>query len=51
MKIHNMPEDHDKYIVARVCDNELWFWGSFETETDAKKVAEEMDAVYGEDEE
>lgn len=37
--INNMPEETEKYIVARFDRNELWYWGSWRNETDAEKAA------------
>ena len=44
MRVENVPAYAytDKYIVARECDNELWFWGSFEDLRTACKVAQEI---------
>ena len=44
-EVNNLPNEIDKYIVARVCDGELWFWGTFDSETRAKKVAKDVDGV------
>ena len=35
-------EEKYKYVVARVCGNELWFFGAYETESRAREVAYEL---------
>ena len=47
VKIENVPsyaKEH-KFIVARVDDGLLWFWGAFDEECRAKEVADEVDGV------
>jgi uncharacterized protein YutD len=38
-KINNLPEyaNEYKYIVARWCDDELWFYGAWNDEEKAEK--------------
>lgn len=43
VKVYNCPKDADKYIVARLSNGELWFWGSYEDELEAIEVAEEFE--------
>ena len=46
VKVNNLPNYKlQKYIVARISNGELWFWGTWETEDQAKKIAEEMDGI------
>ena len=45
LKVHNCDRDSEKYIVARSCDGEMWFWGSFKDYDMAHKVACEIDGV------
>lgn len=40
--IHNMPEKHERFVVARLCDNELWFYGSWVSCTAAENAAKEI---------
>ena len=40
VEIMNCDKDTDKYIVARVVMGVLWYWGSWDTEAAAKRVAE-----------
>ena len=37
--VHNVPEYAKGYIVARVRDESLWFWGCWDNESDAKECA------------
>lgn len=43
--IHNVDDDCLDYIVARICDGELWFWGSWDNLEDAKATAKEIDGI------
>lgn len=45
--INNLPDyakDYD-YIVARICDNEFWFWGAYKTFNKAQNVADEINGI------
>lgn len=53
IEIKNMPKDHEKYVVARkvaiidqfiqeVESEDYWFYGSYDNEDSAYKVAEEI---------
>lgn len=44
MTINNMPAyaSDFTYIVARLCENELWFWGAWDDEAVAYQVAAEI---------
>lgn len=37
--INNLPEKHKRYVVARLVQNELWYWGSWNDRRDADDVA------------
>lgn len=37
--VNNVPVEHCKYIVARLNNNELWYWGSWADKTEAISVA------------
>ena len=39
IKVQNVPEITNKYIVARLVDGVLWYWGSWENFDDAFNVA------------
>lgn len=43
MKINNLPNKLSKYVVARNVDGEYWFWGTWQDEATAYRVAEEED--------
>lgn len=40
--IHNMPEKHERFVVARLCDNELWFYGSWKNDVAANNASKEI---------
>lgn len=37
--INNMDEDHERFVVARLVENDLWYWGSWEDHKEAERVA------------
>ena len=43
VKLMNCPEDAEQYIVARLSNGELWYWGSYEDESEAIEVADEFE--------
>ena len=43
VEIYNCPDNMDQYIVARLSNGELWFWGSYEDESEAIEVADEFE--------
>lgn len=45
IEVMNVPKDHDKYIVARLSDGELWYWGSWDDNQLADLAAREIDGV------
>lgn len=45
VEINNVPRDHERYIVARLNEGELWYWGSWEEEELADIAAEEVDGI------
>lgn len=47
VEVNNVPDDALEYIVARY-DNvtqSLWFWGSWESEAQAREIAKFMDGI------
>ena len=46
IRIHNLPDYYTKYqyIVARLCDDEWWFWGCYNDHDDAIETA---DIIHG----
>lgn len=45
VKIYNCPEDAYGYIVCRLNDGELWYWGCYDTRFEATKVTEDFENV------
>lgn len=47
MKINNLPEyaKDCKYIVVRLVDNEVWFWGAYEDLEKAYQSASEINGI------
>ena len=46
LHINNLPsKEISLYIVCRVVDNQLWYWGSYTGMGEAYKVAVEIDGV------
>lgn len=43
--VHNVPEYASGYIVARVNEGSLWYWGSWDNEDDAEECARDVDGV------
>lgn len=43
VKVNNLPPEHERYIVARLNDGELWFYGSWDNEAQAEKAAKEFE--------
>ena len=38
--VQNVTEGKSKYVVARLVEGKLWYYGRFETEGEAEKCAE-----------
>lgn len=45
VKVNNTPNYTEKYIVARVYNSELWYWGSWDVLEDAEEAARNTDGV------
>lgn len=43
--INNMPTTVRAWIVARDIDGDLWYWGSWDSENDARTAAQDIDGV------
>lgn len=43
-QVKNLPAqaEFEKYVVARECEAELWYYGTYPNEQKAKAVAEEI---------
>lgn len=48
--VKNLPQNISRYVVARMVDGELWFWGSFEDIEKANHTAKEIGGVVLENE-
>ena len=46
VKVNNVPRfNTTKYIVARISDGELWYWGRWNEKEKAERVAAEIGAI------
>ena len=45
VRINNQPAVVSKWVVASVVNNELWFYGSFENQDKAIRVADMIGGV------
>ena len=44
--VHNVPENiGKKFVVARLSEGKLWYWGRWDTVEEAKKIAEDIDGI------
>lgn len=43
VKVNNLESDHERYVVARIYEDELWFWGSWDDRNAAERVANQFD--------
>ena len=43
MNVNNCDTNHERYVVARVVDGELWYWGSWDNRESAENVAKTFD--------
>ena len=43
--VHNVPEHAEGYIVARVSNGSLWYWGSWKDEADAEECARNVGGI------
>lgn len=41
--INKVPKNTERFIVARLVMNELWYWGSWDTKEAADRVAAQFD--------
>ncbi len=48
VKVNNVTEGEEKFVVARVSEGELWYYGRYEEER-AKEVAEEIGGIVVEE--
>lgn len=43
VEVMNCPTNAYRYIVARLSNGELWYWGCYEDETEAFEVADSFE--------
>lgn len=48
VKVNNVTEGEEKFVVARVSEGELWYYGRYEEEK-AREVAEEISGIVVEE--
>lgn len=48
VKVNNVTEGEEKFVVARVSEGELWYYGRYEEEK-AREVAEEIGGIVVEE--
>ena len=44
-EVNNLPDDIEKYVVAKVFDGEMWFWGTYDDKNRAEKAVHDVDGV------
>ena len=45
IKIYNLPENVKEWIVTKEVDGDLWFWGTFDNEEQARVAAINLDGI------
>lgn len=45
VKIENVPNYVEHFIVARLRDGKLWYWGSWEEQDLAEKAAKDVKGI------
>ena len=48
VKVNNVTEGEEKFVVARVSEGELWYYGRYEEEK-AREVAEKIGGIVVEE--
>ena len=43
--VFNIPDHVERYVVARLVDGMLWFWGCWNDKRKAEKACEEINGV------
>ena len=51
VKVMNVTEGEEDFVVARPYDGELWYYGRYSTSSKAEEVAEEVEGIVCIDEE
>lgn len=39
VNINNLDADHERFVVCRLVDCQLWYWGSWSDPLEAERVA------------
>lgn len=47
--VRNVTEGSERFVVAKVDDTDLWYWGRWDDYGRAKEVAEEVGGIVLED--
>lgn len=45
VKVNNVSPNAEQFIVARPVGTELWYWGSWKHEDQAKEIAKMIDGI------
>ena len=45
VEVNNIPEETEDWVVARCVARELWYWGSYSKENQAKEIAKLIDGL------
>lgn len=45
VELNNANNVSEKYIVARECDSELWFWGEYDNRQKAEITAKQIGGI------
>ena len=45
VEVKNVSPNAERFIVARPSQNELWYWGSWKSEDQAKEIAKMVDGI------
>ena len=45
VKVNNAPNYTERYVVARIFEGELWYWGSWANKDEADEAALNVDGV------
>lgn len=43
--VENIPPNAEKYIIVKLVQNKLWYYGSWKNEAQAKEISKLVDGV------
>lgn len=43
IEVNNIGCDYERYVIARLVDGKLWYWGSWDDEKASERVAGQFD--------